>query len=184
MIFFFFGLPRALLRYQTSLTWVSFASDPELQKNTFEIGTGAISLSFSANLDRRIVALAGEEMREGKLAHLRGGGFDQFLVAVAERRAPKPGHAFDIGLAVGVVDVNALPAFEDERPGLAKAREIDVGMHQGFYVAGGEIAERRWHGSLVVVWPGIGRFLVVIYSPIVAAAVNVSEGKSSHAVRA
>ena len=49
MIFFFFGLPRALLRYQRSLTCVSFASDPELQKNTLEIGTGAISLSFSAN---------------------------------------------------------------------------------------------------------------------------------------
>jgi len=31
------------------LIWVSFASDPELQKNTFEIGTGAISLSFSAS---------------------------------------------------------------------------------------------------------------------------------------
>ena len=28
---------------------MSFASDPELQKNTFEIGTGAISLSFSAS---------------------------------------------------------------------------------------------------------------------------------------
>ena len=35
--------------YQTSFIWVSFASDPELQKNTFEIGTGAISLSFSAS---------------------------------------------------------------------------------------------------------------------------------------
>ena len=35
--------------YQTSLTWVSFASDPDEQKNTFEIGTGAISLSFSAS---------------------------------------------------------------------------------------------------------------------------------------
>ena len=35
--------------YQTSLIWVSFASEPELQKNTFEVGTGAISLSFSAS---------------------------------------------------------------------------------------------------------------------------------------
>ena len=49
MIFFLFGRPSALLRYQTSLTWVSLASDPELQKNTFEIGTGAISFSFSAS---------------------------------------------------------------------------------------------------------------------------------------
>ena len=35
--------------YQTSLIWLSLASEPELQKNTFEIGTGAISLSFSAS---------------------------------------------------------------------------------------------------------------------------------------
>ncbi len=108
--------------------------------------------------DCRIVALAGEEMREGELAHLRGGGFDQFLVAVAERRAPEARHAFDIGLTVRVVDVDALPAFEDKRPGLAEAREIDVRMHQRFDVASGEIAERRRHGRPVVVlvwrfWP-------------------------------
>ena len=48
-IFFFRGRPSALLRYQTNLTWLSFASEPELQKNTLEIGTGAISLSFSAS---------------------------------------------------------------------------------------------------------------------------------------
>ena len=35
--------------YQTSFIWVSLASEPELQKNTLETGTGAISLSFSAS---------------------------------------------------------------------------------------------------------------------------------------
>ena len=35
--------------YQTSLTWLSFASEPDEQKNTFEVGTGAISLSRSAS---------------------------------------------------------------------------------------------------------------------------------------
>ena len=49
MNFFLFGRPSALFMYQTSLIWVSFASEPELQKNTLEIGTGAISLSFSAS---------------------------------------------------------------------------------------------------------------------------------------
>ena len=49
MIFFLFGRPSALFMYQTSLIWLSFASEPELQKNTFEIGTGAISFSFSAS---------------------------------------------------------------------------------------------------------------------------------------
>ena len=49
MIFFLRGRPSALFMYQTSLTWVSFASEPELQKNTFEIGTGAISLRRSAS---------------------------------------------------------------------------------------------------------------------------------------
>ncbi len=49
MIFFFSGLPRALFMYQASFTWLSLASEPEEVKNTFEIGTGAISLSFSAS---------------------------------------------------------------------------------------------------------------------------------------
>jgi hypothetical protein len=38
------------------LTWVSLASDPELVKKTLEIGTGAISLSFSAS------SIAGSEL--------------------------------------------------------------------------------------------------------------------------
>ena len=49
MIFFFRGRPKALFMYQTSLTWVSLASEPEEQKNTFEVGTGTISLSRSAS---------------------------------------------------------------------------------------------------------------------------------------
>ena len=133
-------------------------------------------LELLGKLDRRIVALAGEEMRERKLAHLRGGGLDQFFVAVAERRAPKPGHAFDIGLAVGIVDIDALAALDDERAGVAEAREIGVGMHQRLDVADGKIAERG-HKVLwpkrcgrEVLWPWLGGALAVICSPIVAIA--------------
>ena len=64
MIFFLFGRPSALFMYQTSFIWLSLASEPELQKNTFEIGTGAISFSFSASSIAGIVALGGEQMRE------------------------------------------------------------------------------------------------------------------------
>ncbi len=49
MIFFLFGRPSALFMYQTSFIWVSLASDPEQVKNTLEIGTGAMSFSFSAS---------------------------------------------------------------------------------------------------------------------------------------
>ena len=104
MIFFFFGRPSALLKYQTSLIWVSLASEPELPKNTLEIGTGAISFSFSASSIAGSWLLPPNEMREGQLAHLLRGGLDQLLVAEAERRAPQAGHALDVGLAVGVVD--------------------------------------------------------------------------------
>ena len=38
----------ALLKYQIILIAVSFASEPELQKNTLLIGTGARSMSISA----------------------------------------------------------------------------------------------------------------------------------------
>jgi len=49
MIFFLLDRPSALFMYQASLTWVSLASEPDEVKNTLEIGTGAISLSFSAS---------------------------------------------------------------------------------------------------------------------------------------
>ena len=48
MIFFFAGRPMALLKYQMILMALSFASDPELAKNTLLIGTGARSISISA----------------------------------------------------------------------------------------------------------------------------------------
>ena len=88
--------PSALFMYQTSFIWLSLASEPELQKNTFEIGTGAISFSFSASSIAGSWLLRGEQMRERELAHLRGGGLDQFLIVVAERRAPQARHAFEI----------------------------------------------------------------------------------------
>ena len=39
--------PDALLKYQIILIALSFASEPELAKNTLLIGTGASSISFS-----------------------------------------------------------------------------------------------------------------------------------------
>ena len=48
MIFFFSGLPIALCMYQSILMALSFASEPELAKNTLLIGTGARSISISA----------------------------------------------------------------------------------------------------------------------------------------
>ena len=48
MIFFFSGLPMALCMYQRILMTLSFASEPLFAKNTFDIGTGARSISISA----------------------------------------------------------------------------------------------------------------------------------------
>src|SRR5262249_34872374 len=79
-----------------------------------------------------------------------------FFIAVAERRTPKPGHAFDVGLAVRVIDIDPLRPLDDERSRFAEAGEIDVRMHQRFYVAGGQIAERR-HGILVFRWGAFAR---------------------------
>src|SRR5579863_8328677 len=88
-------------------------------------------------------------MGEGELAHLRSGRLDQFFVAVTKRSAPQPGHALDIGFAIGIVDIDALAALDNERAAVAKTREIDIGMHQRFDVAGGEIAERRHQRPLL-----------------------------------
>ena len=48
MIFFFSGLPRRLLKYHTSFTTVSLASEPELQKKARLMPGGAIASSRSA----------------------------------------------------------------------------------------------------------------------------------------
>ncbi len=47
MIFFLRGRPSALLKYHIILIAVSFASEPELAKNTLLIGTGARAISIS-----------------------------------------------------------------------------------------------------------------------------------------
>jgi hypothetical protein len=91
------------------------------------------------------VALAGKEMAERELAHLRGRGLDQFFIAVAERRAPQPGHTLDVGLAVAVIDEYALAALDDQRTGFAQRREIGVGVGHSLDIADGEVAERS-HG--------------------------------------
>src|SRR3954451_4891746 len=88
------------------------------------------------------MALPGKQVTERKLAHLRGRGLDQLFIAVAERRAPQPGHALDICLAVAVVDGHALAALDDQRAGLAQRRESVVGVDHDFDVAAGEVAER------------------------------------------
>ena len=94
--------------------------------------------------NRRIVALAAEQMAERQLAHLCCRGFDQFLVAVAERRTPQAREPFDIGFAAAVVEMDALPALDHQRPGLPKCIKLGVGMNQRFDIAGGKIGQ---HGG-------------------------------------
>src|SRR5262249_27657637 len=96
------------------------------------------------------MASAVDQMSKGELAHVLGGDFDKLLIAVAERGAPESGHAFDIGLARGVVDIDAACTLDDEGAALTKAGEIDVRMHQRFDVAGGKITQRRHSGLLHV----------------------------------
>ena len=97
---------------------------------------------------------AGEQVGERKLPHLLGGHLDKFFIAVTKRGAPKPGHAFDVRLALRVIDIDALRPFDDERSRFTEAGEVGVGMYQRFNVAGGQIAERRHaerrHGIFVL----------------------------------
>ena len=48
--------------YQTSLTWLSFASEPDEVKKTFDTGIGASSFSFSAS------SIAGSWLRAERCA--------------------------------------------------------------------------------------------------------------------
>jgi len=98
-------------------------------------------------LDRRIVTLGAEQMREGELAHLRRRHLRELLVAVAKRRAPQARHALDIGLAVGVVDEDTLAALEHQGTARAERRKIGVGMNEGLDVADRKIAHGRHMAS-------------------------------------
>ena len=87
-------------------------------------------------VDRRVRALGGQRVVVGKLAHLRRGGFDQRLLAEAERGAPHPRHRLDV-LATGlVVDVDPL-APGDHRLGtlLAVLREVGEAVDEESGVA-------------------------------------------------
>jgi hypothetical protein len=52
-------------------------------------------------------------------------------------------------------ELDAAAAFDDERPGLPQAREIDVRMHQRLDVADGKIAQRRHESPFAI--PSSGR---------------------------
>src|ERR1700722_13100316 len=121
-------------------------------------------------------------MRKRKLAHLRGRGLNQFLVAVAERRAPKAGHAFDVGLAVGIVDIHALGTLDDQRSAFAEASQINVGMDQGLDVANGEIAEWRHESPFRKASPAHfpRRSVAALCSPIVTALAAAARGVAPH----
>ena len=135
--------------YQTSLIWVSFASEPEEQKkNSGGMDRDQFLQSFS-ELDCGIMAFAGEEMGERQLAHLCSRGLDQLFIAVAERGAPKPRHALDVLFALGVIDEYALSPLEDERPALAKGGELGVGVNKSLDITNGEVAEPG-HGCAVL----------------------------------
>jgi hypothetical protein len=89
-------------------------------------------------------AISGEDMREGELAHLGGGGLDKLLVAVAERGAPQARHALDIGLAVDIINVDPLGLFQHQRPDRAVGIEVRVGVDQRLDITRLEIGE---HGN-------------------------------------
>ena len=81
-------------------------------------------LELLGELDRRLVALAAEHVAVGQLLHLRGGDVRERFLAIAERRAPEPGHALDVLLAVHVPDAHAFRTIDDQRSGLLVKCEI------------------------------------------------------------
>jgi hypothetical protein len=97
MIFFFCGRPSALFNVPDELHLVSFALEPEWQKNTLEIGIGAISFSFSAS------SIAGRGCgrrtdAEGQLAHLLACGLDQLSLRIPSAVHHRPAMPSMIGL--------------------------------------------------------------------------------------
>ena len=59
-------------------------------------------------LNGRRVGLAAKHVAEAQLSHLAFRGLNDLLVAVAQRRAPQPGHPLEVALALLVINVGAL----------------------------------------------------------------------------
>jgi hypothetical protein len=95
--------------------------------------------------DGQVVRLAGKDVGVGQPLHLLGGNVDNFLVAIAQRRAPQARQALDVLLALVVVDVDALAFLDHRRAGLAERRQVGVGVDQGFDVPHGEVGKGLVH---------------------------------------
>ena len=118
---------------------MSLASEPELPKNTRDAANGAMRYELVGEQNAGLVALAREEMRERQLLDLVVRRARELVVAVAERRAPEPGHRFDVLLAAVVPHVHALAAHEDERRAAVQRREIGVRMQHALEIERTEI---------------------------------------------
>src|SRR5439155_25858463 len=72
-------------------------------------------------------------------------------VAMPERRAPKARHGVDIGLALAIVDIDALPTLDHQRSALAEGGEIRVGVDDRLDIADSKITEhdriRSWSAA-------------------------------------
>ncbi|MNF64025.1 hypothetical protein D3C85_1329780 [compost metagenome] len=53
---------------------------------------------------------------------------DQTLIAKAKRGAPQPSHRLDITLALIVINIDTLPALDDQRAKLLMKASIGVGV--------------------------------------------------------
>ena len=112
-----------------------------MPKSTLEAGTGRDLLELLRQLDHPVMRLAAEGVGEGHLAQRLGTRFGDFLVAIAQCRAPQAGHALEVALARVVVEIDAAALVEDQGPHLAVAREVGVGMDHRFDVADGHVGQ-------------------------------------------
>ena len=100
-------------------------------------------------LDGHVGDLLGEGVVVGQLAHLAVRRLDQPLLAVAQRQAPEPRQALQIGLAVLVIDIDALAAGQHQRAFGLVLLGIGVGMQVKGDVAGGGGIAAKGHFILI-----------------------------------
>ncbi len=143
MIFFFFGRPDGVV-----------VIPDELDLRVVGIGAGVAeehagrrerrhSHELVGQQDRRLMALAGKEMRKRQLLDLLVGRPRELVVAVTERRAPQPRHRFDVLLAMVVPDVHAFTARQHEGPAAMQRREIRIRMQDAREVERVEVVRHR-----------------------------------------
>ena len=100
-------------------------------------------------IDDRFAGPVGKVVAVGQTLELRHGSIDQALFTEAESGAPKPGHTFQVFVAVVVIDIDPFTAVDDHRALFFMGTQIGIWMNVVGDITGGGRVWGECHGGLL-----------------------------------